>query len=129
MAIRLGVETLMTLIGWFGKLVYARETSVDKVKALLAEEVEIDVSTYELMIVSLLDGNDREEAQSMRDRMIAQGLTPSDEVERALLGIQAAKFLVGVRKPSEGATQSLGIETKSFLAGVSKRAEEAPETL
>ncbi|KAI5075802.1 hypothetical protein GOP47_0009878, partial [Adiantum capillus-veneris] len=113
--------------------VYARAGSIDKAKALLAtvegEEVEIDASAYELMIVSLLDGKDREEAQSMRDRMIAQGLIPSDEVERALLGIQADSFLAGVSKPSEGATQSLGIEAESFLAGVSKRAEEAPETL
>ncbi|MCO5597647.1 hypothetical protein L7F22_051728 [Adiantum nelumboides] len=112
--------------------VYARAGSVDKAKALLVtveeDHTEIDSSAYEQMIVSLLDGKQREEAQSMRDRMIAQGHTPSDDVERALLGIQEDSFLSGI-KPSEGATQSLGIETESFLDDVTKRVEEAPETM
>lgn len=107
--------------------VYARAGSVDKARAVLEcveeKKVEVNATAYEEMILSLLDGKQREEAQSMRDRMIAQGLTPSDGVERALLGIQADSSLSGGSKP-EGEAQGLGVDTESFLAGVSKRLEE-----
>eukprot|EP00250_Pteridium_aquilinum_P011021 c19787_g1_i1 orf=482-2593(-) len=112
---------------------YARTGSVEKAKAILNSLEEkglvLTASAYEQMILALLDGKQPQEAQSMRDQMISQGHTPSDEVERALLGLQTDSFLSGVSISSEEATQSSGIETESFLAGVSKNMDEAPQSV
>ncbi|KAH7285673.1 hypothetical protein KP509_33G040200 [Ceratopteris richardii] len=156
-AVRPGVNTLTTLIVWFGKLglleevetlfkcieqkvdtpdskayaslysAYARAGLIDKTKAILdrieASKVILDASAYEQMILALECGKQREAAQNLRDQMIAEGLTPSDEVERALLGVDASSFLSGVTKSVEE-TQSNGTETESFLAGVHKDLEQ-----
>lgn len=111
---------------------YARTGSVEKARAILLsleeKKVVLTAEAYEQMILSLLAGKQTEEAQSMRDQMISQGFTPSDEVERALLGIQTDSSLFGVNKPSDEATESSGLNTESFLAGVSKPSEEATES-
>lgn len=121
-AVRPGVETLTTLISWFGRLglvdeaeilfkeiektgersechasanlyaTYARAGLLDKAQtifdSLKEKKVLLTDRIFEQMIQGLLDGKQLEEAQSMRDQMLSLGYTPSDEIERALLGFQ-----------------------------------------
>lgn len=139
-AVRLGVDTITTLIGWFGKLglveeaeilfknieakvdkpeckayvslfsTYARSGLIDKARGILGslEEKKVVLTdwAYEQIILSLLDGKQPQEAQSMRDQMISRGYTPSDEIERAFLGIQTEILLADASKSLDEATQA-----------------------
>lgn len=111
---------------------YARTGTIEKARAILRsleeKKVVVTAEAYEQMILSLFDGKQTEEAEAMRDQMISQGYTPSDEVERALLGVQTENSLFGVSMPPEAATESAQSNTESILEGVDNASEEGSES-